>query len=522
MAEESSPLEFGFSRLEVIPEKPIRLSGYNERDKPYEGVQDILYVRTMVVRQKNKELHTLCALESIGFSGQLTTNISRILEKKFSIPRHRFALTSTHTHAGPQIEGFAPNLYREELSEEEKQNIRDYNLLLEKRIVESVEKAIADLSPGTLSFGQGKTGFAGNRRQLKDGKCIAMKFNPEGVVDHSVPVLKILGDDGKVRGIIFNYACHCVTLTGQYNNITGDWAGIASGYLEEIYPGSTALCTIGCGADANSEPRGTYEMAVGHGRTMATEVKRILSENMEAVSGKLNSSFGFAGLPVDFPPMSKFENELQSENIHVKRRAEFMKETFARKGRLPESYPMPIQIWNFGADLKMVFLGGEVVADYVIRLKQELKAKNIWVTAYANDVFGYVPSERMIEEGGYEVDYSMLFYNHPGPWKSGTEEIIFKRIHEINQAKNQETALSPEEALKTFQLPEGFEIELVASEPLIADPVNFSFGSDGKLWVTQMSDYPNGDSEGKPSGLVQFLEDTKRGWKVRQGDRLSG
>ncbi len=512
-AEDNPELEFGFSKLDVIPETPIRLSGYNERSTPYEGVQDVIYVRTMVIRQKDGNLHALCALESIGFPGELTTKISRQLEKKFSIPRHRFVLSSTHTHAGPQVQGFAPNLYREELTKEEVANIKKYNLFLEKRIVEGVEKAIADLSPGKLTFGQGKVGFAGNRRKLKNGKCVAMAFNPEGVVDHSVPILKILGTDGKVRGIVFNYACHCVTLTGKFNKITGDWAGLASEYLEDINPGATALCTIGCGADANTEPRGTYEMAVGHGRTMSTEVKRVIAEKLEPISGKLKSSFGFAGLPVNFPPMSKFELDLKSSNIHVKRRAEFMKETFARKGRLPESYPMPVQIWSFGDDLKMVFLGGEVVADYAVRLKKELKAKHIWVTAYANDVFGYVPSERMIEEGGYEVEYSMLFYNHPGPWKSGTEEIIFKRVHEIDQAKNQEIALSAEEALKTFQVPDGLEIELVASEPLIVDPVNFSFGIDGKLWVTQMSDYPTGDAEGKPSGVVKFLEDTDQDGK---------
>ena len=87
-----------------------------------------------------------------------------------------------------------------------------------------------------------------------------------------------------------------------------------------------------------------------------------------------------------------------------------------RTGRLPETYPMPIETWKFGDQLTMVFLGGEVTVDYAVRLKKEIDTKFLWVTAYANDVFAYVASDRVRHEGGYEADFSMIFYNQPGPW----------------------------------------------------------------------------------------------------------
>jgi putative membrane-bound dehydrogenase-like protein len=69
---------------------------------------------------------------------------------------------------------------------------------------------------------------------------------------------------------------------------------------------------------------------------------------------------------------------------------------------------------------------------------------------------------------------------------------------------------SPEEALKTFQVPQGFKIELVASEPFLRDPVAFEWGADGKLWVVEMNDYPLGmDGKGAPGGTIKYLEDTK-------------
>ncbi len=67
---------------------------------------------------------------------------------------------------------------------------------------------------------------------------------------------------------------------------------------------------------------------------------------------------------------------------------------------------------------------------------------------------------------------------------------------------------SPEEALKTFQLPDGFQIEIAAAEPEIVDPASFAWGADGRLWVVEMRDYPSGlDGRGKPGGVVKVLED---------------
>jgi putative membrane-bound dehydrogenase-like protein len=68
--------------------------------------------------------------------------------------------------------------------------------------------------------------------------------------------------------------------------------------------------------------------------------------------------------------------------------------------------------------------------------------------------------------------------------------------------------LSPAEALKAFTLRPGLEIELVAAEPLVVDPVAFAWGADGRLWVVEMRDYPLGlDGKGKSGGVVKILDD---------------
>ena len=152
-----------------------------------------------------------------------------------------------------------------------------------------------------------------------------------------------------------------------------------------------------------------------------------------------------------------------------------MLDTLERMGRLPETYPMPIQVWRFGEQFAMVFLGGEVCVDYGLRIKRELTPDDDsrpstlnsqpstqitpWVVAYANDVFGYVASERMRDEGGYEVDYSMIYYMLPGRWSSGTEEVILRRVHEMYENNGKVGPLRRRTPWGRFTIPKGYQLE---------------------------------------------------------------
>ena len=73
--------------------------------------------------------------------------------------------------------------------------------------------------------------------------------------------------------------------------------------------------------------------------------------------------------------------------------------------------------------------------------------------------------------------------------------------------------LSPEDALKTFYMPPGYRIELVAAEPLIQEPVAIDWDLDGRLWAVEMPGFMRnvaGSDEHDPIGRVVVLEDTNR------------
>jgi hypothetical protein len=82
-----------------------------------------------------------------------------------------------------------------------------------------------------------------------------------------------------------------------------------------------------------------------------------------------------------------------------------------------------------------VALSGEVCVDYALRLKRELGPERTWVAGYANQVPCYIPSDRVLAEGGYEAGWgsrlgravasgSLLIYGWPVPFAPGLEDRI--------------------------------------------------------------------------------------------------
>jgi hypothetical protein len=161
-------------------------------------------------------------------------------------------------------------------------------------------------------------------------------------------------------------------------------------------------------------------------------VDKVLAGGMRPLSGPLRPVFDRVNLPfAPAPPREEWQARLKSKDVYQQRHARDMLAILDRDGRLPSSYPYPIQVVRFGKDLTMVALAGEVVVDYDLRLKKELGAERLWVSGYCNDVFAYIASKRVVQEGGYEAATSMIYYGQPGPWSPEVEEVLIGKVHQL-------------------------------------------------------------------------------------------
>jgi hypothetical protein len=333
-------------------------------------------------------------------------------------------LNSSHTHCGPAVWRNLPALL--DLEARERQAVESYGAQLTESLVEVVGAALEDLAPARLDVGHGAVGFAINRR-VRTPEGFRIGANPDGPVDHDVPVLRVLAPDGSVRAVLFGYACHNTTLGADVYQINGDYAGHAQAELERAHPGATALFLMLCGGDQNPHPRGTLDLAKEYGRVLAAEVSRVLTARLRPVRSPIRTAMEEIRLPFADHTREAFAEEAEHSDPYRQRRARRMLAAYDQGDPVREA-PYPVQVVRFGSDLTLLGLAGEVVVDYVRRSKREFPSENLVVAGYCHDVMGYIPSRRVLGEGGYEAVDSMIYYGQPGPFAESVEEDIFHAI----------------------------------------------------------------------------------------------
>jgi hypothetical protein len=416
----------GSASVVITPQSSVWMAGYSARKAPSNGVSLDLHAKALVLEDDAENRSVLVTLDLCGIDRDFSSAIRDSIEASHKVDRAHVALVCSHTHSGPVVGANLLGMYP--LNDEQRQKTTEYTEGLRGKILAVVVDAFNSLEPADLSLGTGVCDFAVNRRNNDQSKIpeLRAKLLVRGPVDHSVPVLRVRSGD-HLKAVVFGYACHCTTLSGDTFN--SDYAGYAQQELERTLPGTTALFVAGCGADQNPLPRGTIEQAQGYGVELASAVKRVLDAPMAAVEGPLRASYREIPLKFDpIPDRKVWEEEAKSKDIAYANRAKAMLATLDSGGTIPSTYPYPVQTWQFGDDLSWIFLGGEVVVDYALRIKANLDPSRTWVTAYANDVMAYIPSLRILKEGGYEGGGAMVYYGRPAPWSEEVEEQIFQAL----------------------------------------------------------------------------------------------
>jgi len=430
-AESAPAWKAGLAKVRITPDKSVWMTGYASRTKPSEGTLHDLYARALALEDATGGRAVLVTADLIGVSASVAKRVTDEVQRRYGLVRDRLMLAFAHTHGGPSVTNLLRVLANPRMTPDQQRDMDDYTRGLVDKVATLVGEALADLRPARLSAGQGEAPFATNRR-LKTEKGYVIGVNPDGPTDHTVPVLRVDGADGRLRAVVFLYACHNTTLGGDIYQFHGDYAGFAESALESRHAGATAMFMMGCGGDANPHPRGTLDLARQHGETLAGAVDAVLGGAMRPVPGPLRSAFKTVALPFAPPPAREvLEAQTTDKNQFVQWHAKELLAILDRDGRLPAAYPAPVQVWRLGDQVTLVALGGEVVVDYALRLKRELGADGLWVAAYCNDVFAYVPSRRVLEEGGYEAGGAMIYYGHPGPFAPEVEETLVRRVREL-------------------------------------------------------------------------------------------
>ena len=381
-AEPSATWKAAAVSVKITPEQPLAMAGYAGRTEPAEGTEQDLFAKAIAIEDHEGHRVVFVTLDLIGVLAELRTAIATQAQERYQLAPSSLLMNASHTHCGPEYG---------------KPEAKEYFESLKGKLVQLVGQALERLEPATLAWSTARASVAMNRRTPTDAGY-RNHPNPEGPVDHSVPVLSVRNAKGELRAVVFGYACHNTTM--GFRKWLGDYAGYAQEYFEQDHPSVTALFMMGCGGDQNPYPRSELKYAQLHGRSLATAIEAALEVNQttplhqHVVHGPLRSVLETVDL--DFITNDQ------------------------------PAFPYPVQVVQFGNDLMLIALGSEVVVDYSLRLKLELTkpaGPAIWIAGYSNDYSGYIPSRRVLLEGGYEAVSRS--------WHPSLEERIVGKVHEL-------------------------------------------------------------------------------------------
>ena len=423
----------GAGRVNITPEEPLWMAGYAARSAPADGKTTDLWAKTLVLDDQEGNRGVVITLDLVGIDRNLSRRVCKRLEQSFGIERHQITICTSHTHSGPVVGRNLGPLHYLVLDVSQQERIDAYADRLISKIESAVDHAIQSMEPSRMQWGNGHATFAVNRRENKPYPSVPKwrdKGELKGPVDHDVPVLSVRSKEGDLRAVLFGYACHATTVS--FNQWSGDYPGYAQMELEKKHPGCVALFWAGCGADQNPLPRRTVELAQQYGVQLAAAVDAVLSAPMQRLKPSLSVKYQEVDVALQqLPDADAIDHSIRSTNRYEAARAKALKEQLAEKGSLDDRYPYPVGVWVLGGEVDFIHLGGEVVVDYAIRLKMELRGNQTWVAGYANDVMAYIPSRRVLREGGYEGGGSNVYYGLPGLWDETAEATIINAVRAL-------------------------------------------------------------------------------------------
>lgn len=410
----------GTARRDITPEPGIWMSGYAGRGAA-ESVLDPLELTALALELDGRAV-VLITADLLGFDAACGETIGGEL----GLAPEALILAASHTHGGPA--------FVQRITTEAAHLDAGYRERVLEAAVLAGREALERRSAAVGWFGQGATTLGINRRGAEPPH--GMEPNPAGFYDRTVSVLAFAAPGStRPHTVLFSAACHPTTL-GAQTMLSADWPGAARRAVEAAVAGCRALFVQGCCGNIRprtidlAEPRrfrpGTPADVQRIGWTCAHEVLRLLLDDRRPLDGPLVAGAAAASLPLVAQPTP---DELRAAAAGEGARATWARALLAAHGeRLPRAVDYRVTAWRFGESLALVGLPGEVVSELGAAARAGAGLP-LLLAAYCNAMPCYIPTAKILREGGYEAGVgSNLYYGVPGVLAEESEPRILAAV----------------------------------------------------------------------------------------------
>lgn len=375
-------LRAGIAKVDITPQKRVKMSGYASRTGYSEGIHDPLSARVVAFEKDNKRV-VLVSTDVLGFYNGTDEYLRKAILEEFKLKPSELFLCGIHTHSAPTL--------TIDKDKGEPNNL-EYTETLKNKLIEAIGKALGNTSPVQISAGVGYCPVGANRRELKlDGSgagSIILGRNPYGPTDKEVLVMKVAKPDGKTIAVLFDYATHSTCLGPKNYTISGDVMGLSEQLAEKIL-GENIIAPGFAGASGDIDPwfrvlpgfnteSGWIPEPVLLGTILGEEVVHTF-RGIGKVSEGREIKTAFVTLELPGKPLNEVSAKKDSPPAHLNL-------TVARVG-----------------DIGFVGIGCEVLTEIGMKIKAASPYKRTFVITHCNGAAGYLPPAHLYIEGGYEI-----------------------------------------------------------------------------------------------------------------------
>jgi len=371
--------KIGISQINITPDQPVIMSGYDARKTPSVGVHDSL-IASALFFTNDRDKALLITADIIGFPHLFIDTLKKLISEKTSIPEDHILLIALHNHGGPAI-----HTYESILPESNEAYIRGLKVKLVTLALDATK------SPMAFTMGIGKASCSKNinRRAVFADGGVWLGRNPDGLCDHELDIIKFLDEKNQLIAVLLNWPCHG-TVSGQENyQLTGDWPAAAARYIRKL-SGKDIVVAVTAGASANINPIygpgndfGEVE-AVGY--HVAQEAWKIFDKIKTTPVKSIKCSYSVMNYPGKKMWKDRFPENCEPSGSNVNLRLSALKLD------------------------NIVFMGvsGELMTEMGMQMKKASIYPNTIVLTHCNGLSGYICTDKAFTEGGYEPKVSHL------------------------------------------------------------------------------------------------------------------
>lgn len=405
----------GFADADITPKPglPVMPSGF-ANSRIMEGAESPLLAQALALEAADGRRAVLFTADLLGF-GRITVDAVRHkVRKAHGIPEENVCFSASHTHWAPAVNFRTGSA------------IGDVNVwylaFLETTLLELADRALKNLAPAEVAYGSTEAQIGMNRR-LPGQQGIQWAPYPAGSYDRHTPILRVRRVASPRQVLVIGHACHPTSM-GNLNQWSPDYPGAMRRKLEADLEDCRTMFVNGSGADAKVVHRdpatGRHEFSASLERSheAGLALARAILERLRAgpplepLDARLGAALVRGKLPLQEGPSQE-----EIERMALDGRITGATTWWARKMlAFPDArrdFDYAVQAWQLG-ELTIVAMEGEVCADWGAFARSLPTTRHSMTIGYANEVSSYIPTARLIQEGGYESDLSHKIYLLPG------------------------------------------------------------------------------------------------------------